>query len=69
VSEEFAAKSSGASFELDELFTPGQFVDARGTTRGRGLQRRHSADGASPVRSARTVRTNTSVTAARSVRT
>jgi len=68
VSEEFAAKFERASLKLDELFTPGQFVDARGTTRG-AASAASFGDGASPVRSARTVRTNTSVTAARSVRT
>ncbi len=38
VSEEFAAKfEAGQIIKLDELFKPGQFVDARGTTRGRGF--------------------------------
>jgi len=36
---EFAAKFEvGAPMKLDEVFHPGQFVDARGTTRGRGFQ-------------------------------
>lgn len=36
--EEFAAKYEvGAVMKLDELFQPGQLVDARGTTRGRGF--------------------------------
>ena len=38
VGEEFAAKFEvGTVIKLDELFKPGQFVDARGTTRGRGF--------------------------------
>ena len=37
-SEEFAGKYEvGGVVKLDELFTPGQYVDARGTTRGRGF--------------------------------
>jgi large subunit ribosomal protein L3 len=36
--EEFAAKyEPGAVVKLDEIFKPGQLVDARGTTRGRGF--------------------------------
>jgi large subunit ribosomal protein L3 len=35
---EFAAKwEVGAMLKLDEIFQPGQMVDARGTTRGRGF--------------------------------
>jgi large subunit ribosomal protein L3 len=35
---EFAAKwEVGATLKLDEIFQPGQMVDARGTTRGRGF--------------------------------
>jgi large subunit ribosomal protein L3 len=35
---EFAAKFEiGATMKLDEIFQPGQMVDARGTTRGRGF--------------------------------
>ncbi len=35
---EFAAKYEvGATLKLDEIFQPGQFVDAKGTTRGRGF--------------------------------
>ena len=35
---EFAAKfDAGATVKLDEIFQPGQRVDARGTTRGRGF--------------------------------
>jgi large subunit ribosomal protein L3 len=35
---EFAAKwEVGATLKLDEIFQPGQYVDARGTTRGRGF--------------------------------
>jgi large subunit ribosomal protein L3 len=35
---EFAAKYEvGAVMKLDEIFRPGDFVDARGTTRGRGF--------------------------------
>jgi large subunit ribosomal protein L3 len=38
VSEEFAAKyEAGQVMKLDELFQPGQMVDTRGTTRGRGF--------------------------------
>ncbi|WP_394828378.1 50S ribosomal protein L3 [Pendulispora albinea] len=38
VSEEYAATVEvGQVLKLDELFKPGQFVDARGTTRGRGF--------------------------------
>ena len=38
VSEEWAAKFEvGTVINLDELFKVGQFVDARGTTRGRGF--------------------------------
>src|SRR5262245_39092946 len=37
-SDEFAAKyEAGATLKLDELFKAGEFVDARGTTRGRGF--------------------------------
>ena len=37
-SDEFAAKyEAGAVMKLDEIFTPGQLVDARGKTRGRGF--------------------------------
>jgi large subunit ribosomal protein L3 len=37
-SEEFASKFEvGAVMKLDEVFQPGQLVDARGTTRGRGF--------------------------------
>ncbi len=37
-SDEFAAKyEPGAVMKLDEIFTPGQLVDARGKTRGRGF--------------------------------
>ena len=37
-SEEYAAKFEvGTPFKLDEIFQPGQMVDARGTTRGRGF--------------------------------
>ena len=35
---EFAAKwEAGQTLKLDEIFKPGQLVDARGTTRGRGF--------------------------------
>lgn len=35
---EFAAKfEAGGTMKLDEIFTPGQAVDARGTSRGRGF--------------------------------
>ena len=35
---EFAAKwEAGATLKLDEIFQPGQKVDAKGTTRGRGF--------------------------------
>ena len=38
VSEEFVAKYEvGAVIKLDEIFQPGQIVDARGTSRGRGF--------------------------------
>jgi large subunit ribosomal protein L3 len=37
-SEEFVGKYEvGATIKLDELFKPGQFVDAQGKTRGRGF--------------------------------
>ena len=37
-SEEFVAKYEvGGTMKLDELFKPGQFVDAQGKTRGRGF--------------------------------
>jgi large subunit ribosomal protein L3 len=38
VTEEVAAKyEAGATLKLDEVFKAGEFVDARGTTRGRGF--------------------------------
>jgi large subunit ribosomal protein L3 len=47
---DFAAKyEAGATLKLDEIFQPGQYVDARGTTRGRGFSgvvRRWSMAGA-----------------------